>query len=148
MGSSALFILAQTTAFSGGVGGLLAHVGWVSKGVLVLLALFSLVSWAIILNKGISLARMGNSNFQCTRCVVHEQSRGWNGSPRPGVHIVSGASNAGHRVPDLPIRPATDTMWKLGSKRNLDHQTVTDRVLLPVLRSKPLLLCQLIHSQS
>ena len=57
MGSSALFILAQTTAFSGGVGVLLAHVGWVSKGVLVLLALFSLVSWAIILNKGISLAR-------------------------------------------------------------------------------------------
>ena len=57
MGSSALFILAQTTAFSGGVGGLLGHVGWVAKGVLVLLAIFSLVSWAIILYKGIALQR-------------------------------------------------------------------------------------------
>jgi len=57
LASSALFILAQTTAFSGGVGGLLGHVGWVAKGVLVLLAIFSLVSWAIILYKGISLQR-------------------------------------------------------------------------------------------
>jgi biopolymer transport protein TolQ len=57
LGSAALFILAQTTAFSGGVSGLLGHVGWVARGVLVLLAIFSLVSWAIILYKGIALQR-------------------------------------------------------------------------------------------
>ena len=48
---------ATTTAFSGGIGGLLSHVGPVAQGVLVLLALFSLVSWAIILYKGIALHR-------------------------------------------------------------------------------------------
>jgi biopolymer transport protein TolQ len=48
---------ANTTAFSGGIGGLLSHMGPVAQGVLVLLALFSLVSWAIILYKGIALHR-------------------------------------------------------------------------------------------
>lgn len=57
MGSTALFILAQAPAFSGGVLGLLGQVGWVARGVLVLLALFSLLSWAIILYKGITLQR-------------------------------------------------------------------------------------------
>ncbi len=57
MASSALFILAQSTAFSGGMLGLLSHVSGVAMGVLVLLAVFSLVSWAIILYKGVSLRR-------------------------------------------------------------------------------------------
>ena len=57
MGSTVPFILAQAPAFSGGVLGLLGHVSWVAGGVLVLLALFSLVSWAIILYKGIALQR-------------------------------------------------------------------------------------------
>ena len=57
MGSTALCILAQAPAFSGGVGGLLGQVGWVARGVLVLLALFSVLSWAIILYKGIALQR-------------------------------------------------------------------------------------------
>ena len=58
MASSALFILAQsTTAFSGGIRGLLSHISGVAMGVLVVLALFSLVSWAIILYKGMSLQR-------------------------------------------------------------------------------------------
>ena len=57
MASTALFILAQSTAFSGGFGGLLSHVSGVAMGVLVLLAVFSLVSWAIILYKGMALQR-------------------------------------------------------------------------------------------
>ena len=57
MASSALLILAQSTAFSGGIRGLLSHVSGVAMGVLVVLALFSLVSWAIILYKGMSLQR-------------------------------------------------------------------------------------------
>jgi biopolymer transport protein TolQ len=46
-----------TTAFSGGIGGYLGHVGPVAAGVLVLLVIFSLVSWAIIIFKGIALRR-------------------------------------------------------------------------------------------
>jgi biopolymer transport protein TolQ len=57
LASSALFILAQSTAFSGGIRGLLSHVSGVAMGVLVLLAVFSLVSWAIILYKGMALQR-------------------------------------------------------------------------------------------
>ena len=57
MASTALCILAQSTAFSGGFRGLLSHVSGVAMGVLVLLALFSLVSWAIILYKGMALQR-------------------------------------------------------------------------------------------
>jgi biopolymer transport protein TolQ len=57
LASSALFILAQSTAFSGGIRGLLSHISGVAIGVLVLLALFSLVSWAIILYKGMALQR-------------------------------------------------------------------------------------------
>jgi biopolymer transport protein TolQ len=57
LASTALFILAQSTAFSGGMLGLLSHISGVAMGVLVLLAVFSLVSWAIILYKGMALQR-------------------------------------------------------------------------------------------
>jgi len=46
-----------TTAFSGGIAGLIGHTGWVAKMVLLVLLVFSLVSWAIILYKGIVLSR-------------------------------------------------------------------------------------------
>jgi biopolymer transport protein TolQ len=52
-----LVILAQGTAFSGGIPGLLSQTTWVARGVLLLLGLFSLISWAIILYKGMSLHR-------------------------------------------------------------------------------------------
>jgi biopolymer transport protein TolQ len=49
--------LAQTTAFSGGVGQLVAQSGPVAKAALVLLVVFSLISWAIIIYKGLALHR-------------------------------------------------------------------------------------------
>jgi biopolymer transport protein TolQ len=54
-----LLLLAQTQepAFAGGVVGLIAHSGPVARLVLVVLLLFSLVSWAIILYKGAVLHR-------------------------------------------------------------------------------------------
>ena len=52
-----LLAQAQTEAFSGGVAGLLAHAGWVARAVLVILLIFSLVSWSIILYKGLVLRR-------------------------------------------------------------------------------------------
>ena len=48
-------LLAQTSGFSGGVGGLVARSGPVAKFVLVLLVLFSLISWGIIIYKGLAL---------------------------------------------------------------------------------------------
>jgi biopolymer transport protein TolQ len=55
---SSIVVLGQgSTAFSGGVAGYLAQVGPVAAGVLVLLVVFSLVSWAIIIFKGIALRR-------------------------------------------------------------------------------------------
>ena len=50
-------LLAQTSGFSGGVGGLIARSGPVAKFVLFLLVIFSLISWAIIVYKGLALQR-------------------------------------------------------------------------------------------
>ena len=52
---SPLLAQAPSPAFSGGIGGLIAHSGWMPRSVLVLLLVFSLVSWAIILYKGAAL---------------------------------------------------------------------------------------------
>ena len=52
-----LLAQAQPQAFEGGIAGLIAHSGPVPRAVLVLLLVFSLVSWAIIIYKGMSLAR-------------------------------------------------------------------------------------------
>jgi len=52
-----LLAQAQPPAFSSGVSGLIANSGWVARSVLLLLLVFSLISWAIILYKGAALAR-------------------------------------------------------------------------------------------
>jgi biopolymer transport protein TolQ len=52
-----LLALAQEPAFSGGVAGLIAGSGLMARSVLALLLLFSLISWAIILYKGLALHR-------------------------------------------------------------------------------------------
>jgi biopolymer transport protein TolQ len=52
-----LLALVQQPAFSGGVVGLIASSGAMARFVLVLLLLFSLISWAIILYKGLALHR-------------------------------------------------------------------------------------------
>lgn len=48
-------LLAQTSGLSGGVGGLVARSGAVAKVVLFLLVIFSLISWGIIIYKGLAL---------------------------------------------------------------------------------------------
>jgi len=56
--SSSLFPLAQSsTAFSGGPLGALSHTSGTAKAVLVVLVIFSLLSWAIIIYKGVALRR-------------------------------------------------------------------------------------------
>jgi biopolymer transport protein TolQ len=53
----AVLAQAQPTAFDGGVVEMVLQAGPVEKGVIVVLSVFSLVSWAIILYKGASLSR-------------------------------------------------------------------------------------------
>jgi biopolymer transport protein TolQ len=48
---------AQSASFQGGLAGLILHSGWVARFVLLVLLVFSLVSWAIILYKGFALQR-------------------------------------------------------------------------------------------
>jgi biopolymer transport protein TolQ len=50
-------IWAQSDATFTGFGSWIGHTGLVAKGVLALLVVFSLISWAIIIYKGISLSR-------------------------------------------------------------------------------------------
>ena len=54
---AALLAQAQPPAFSSDVADLVAKSGWVARAVLVMLLVFSLVSWAIILYKGLVLHR-------------------------------------------------------------------------------------------
>jgi biopolymer transport protein TolQ len=60
-----LLAQAAPTAFQGGVVGLVAHSDWVARTVLVILLIFSLLSWAIILYKGARLhnARVHSETF-------------------------------------------------------------------------------------
>jgi len=55
--SSTITALAQTTAFSTGVVGLIAQSGWVGRSVLLVLLVLSLASWAIIIYKTVVLRR-------------------------------------------------------------------------------------------
>ena len=57
MPSLAVLAVTQEPAFSGGVAGLIASSGLVARFVLLLLLVFSLISWAIILYKGMALHR-------------------------------------------------------------------------------------------
>jgi biopolymer transport protein TolQ len=68
------YILAQAGSFSGGVGGLVGHTGPVAKAVLVILILFSLISWAIILYKGLVL-RQANSQSRTFLDVFRKSSK-------------------------------------------------------------------------
>lgn len=55
-------LLAQGSGFSGGVADLIAHSGPVARSVLVSLVLFSMISWAIIVYKGVVLRRAHTSS--------------------------------------------------------------------------------------
>ena len=61
-------------AFGGGVLGFLGHIGPVAMGVLVLLAVFSLVSWGIIIYKGLALHR-AHSQSQTFLQVFRKSSK-------------------------------------------------------------------------
>ena len=53
--SRSLLVLGQSAAFSGGPSGWVGHTGLMARGVLLLLGVFSIISWAIIVYKGLVL---------------------------------------------------------------------------------------------
>jgi biopolymer transport protein TolQ len=109
VGSSLIIVGQGSTAFSGGLAGYLGHVGPVAAGVLVLLMVFSLVSWAIIIFKGLALRRAyvqsrtfldvfrKSSKFSEVNSVCGQLSA----SPLVGVF------QAGYHEVNQQVRPAT-----------------------------------------
>src|SRR5260370_18155632 len=84
-----------STIFQADLGGILTQTGWVARGVLLLLLLFSIISWAMILQK---LGMFGRIRRQCdpflrtfraTRSVANQQALASAGSPFSSVYAVA-----------------------------------------------------------
>jgi len=92
--SEAYIIFLFTTILVTDIGGILTQTGWVARGVLLLLLLFSVVSWAMILQKlGVfgRIRRQSNEFlriFRSTRGVVSPQALATAGSPFSNVYAA------------------------------------------------------------
>src|SRR5260370_40211891 len=78
-----------STIFQADLGGILTQTGWVARGVLLLLLLFSIISWAMILQKLGMFGRIRRQSnqflrlFRATRGVANPQALASAGSPFP-----------------------------------------------------------------
>src|SRR5260370_3849884 len=69
-----------STIFQADLGGILTQTGWVARGVLLLLLLFSIISWAMILQKLGMFGRIRRQSnqflrlFRATRGVANPQA--------------------------------------------------------------------------
>src|SRR6266516_2533134 len=102
-----------TTIFQADLGGILTHTGWVARGVLLLLLLFSIISWAMILQKLGMFGRIRRQSnqflrlFRATRGVANPQALASAGSPFASVYAAGyrelqnqvGSSNPGTQQP-------------------------------------------------
>jgi biopolymer transport protein TolQ len=76
------------------LGGILANTGWVARGVLALLLLFSIISWAMIFQKLGSFGRIRRQSdqflriFRATRGVANPQALVSSGSPFASVYAA------------------------------------------------------------
>src|SRR6266705_1429819 len=76
-----------TTIFQADLGGILTHTGWVARGVLLVLLLFSIISWAMILHKLGMFGRIRRQSdpflrlSRATRGVANPQALASAGSP-------------------------------------------------------------------
>jgi biopolymer transport protein TolQ len=88
-----IFLL--TTIFITDIGGILTQTGWVARGVLLLLLLFSVVSWAMILQKLGTFARVRSKSdqflriFRATRGIANPQALATAGSPFSLVYAAA-----------------------------------------------------------
>jgi biopolymer transport protein TolQ len=83
-----------TTIFVTDIGNILSQTGWVARGVLLLLLLFSIISWAMILQKLGLFGRIRRESdqflriFRATRGVANPQALATAGSPFSSVYAA------------------------------------------------------------
>ena len=83
-----------TTIFAADIGNILTQTGWVARGVLLLLLLFSVISWAMILQKLGLFGRIRRESdqflriFRATRGVANPQALATAGSPFSSVYAA------------------------------------------------------------
>jgi len=83
-----------TTIFLTDIGSLLTQTGWVARGVLLLLLLFSIISWGMILQKIGLFGRIRRQSdqflriFRATRGVANPQALASAGSPFASVYAA------------------------------------------------------------
>ncbi len=83
-----------TTIFLTDIGGILTQTGWVARGVLSLLLLFSVISWAMILQKSAMFGRIRRQSdqflriFRSTRGVANPQALASGSSPFSSVYAA------------------------------------------------------------
>jgi biopolymer transport protein TolQ len=92
------------------LGGILANTGWVARGVLALLLLFSIISWAMILQKVGLFGRVRRQSdqflriFRATRGVANPQGLASVGSPFASVY-AAGYRELQSQVGGQPTNP-------------------------------------------
>jgi biopolymer transport protein TolQ len=117
-----------TTIFLTDIGNLLTQTGWVARGVLLLLLLFSIISWAMILQKIGLFGRIRRQSdqflriFRATRGVANPQALASAGSPFASVYAagyrelqsqVGGSGNP--QMPKLKSLQAVTVSMQLAS---------------------------------
>jgi biopolymer transport protein TolQ len=121
-------ILLFTTIFLTDIGNLLTQTGWVARGVLLLLLLFSIISWAMIFQKIGLFGRIRRQSdqflriFRATRGVANPQALASAGSPFASVYAagyrelqsqVGGSGNP--QMPKLKSLQAVTVSMQLAS---------------------------------
>lgn len=89
-----LIILLFSAVFIADLGNILSQTGWVARGILLLLAIFSIVSWAMILQKIGMFGRVRRQSdqflriFRATKGVANPQALASAGSPFSSVYAA------------------------------------------------------------
>ena len=102
------------------LGGILANTGLVARGVLVLLLLFSIISWAMILQKLGMFGRLRRQSdqflriFRATRGVANPQALASAGSPFASVYSA-GFRELQSQVGGQPTNPHPPKLKSLGA---------------------------------
>lgn len=108
------------------IGSILSQTGWVARGVLLLLAAFSVISWAMIFQKLGAFGKIRRDSdqflriFRATRGVANPQALASAGSPFASVYA------AGYRELQNQVTPTTTT--GSGKLKSLSAVTVNMQV--------------------
>ncbi|GAC1628236.1 MAG: protein TolQ [Candidatus Acidiferrum sp.] len=117
------------------LGSILSQTGWVARGVLALLAIFSIVSWAMILQKLGLFSRIRRQSdqflrvFRATRGVANPQALASAGSPFSSVYGAGyrelqsqvGMTSAAPNQPKLKSLQAVTVAMQLASAEEVRH---------------------------